>query len=280
MPSIILFPLLERTGNPKYRVVLDQCASWIPEYFKTQSGSFWHKFKVPYQVWLDGYYMAQPLCVKYAAFFGGHDEFYKMAYDQLVLMKKGAKDYMTGLWYHAYDESRKACWADKNTGRSPEFWGRAFGWIGAALVDIIDYMPDGSEYIDFFSENLKEYAETVIRWQDKNTGLWFQVLNKGDREDNWVETSCSCLFIYTLCKGIRMGYLKEEYLENVNSALCGLEEYVTEDKAGVYVNNICIGTGVGNYAHYINRPVTVNDLHGSGAYLLAATEAYKLLNRV
>ena len=277
MPSILLFPLLEETGNSKFKMVLDQCAAWIPEYFKTPLGSFWHKFKIPHQVWLDGYYMAQPLCVKYAATFGGHDEFYKMAYDQLKLMKRGAYDAETGLWHHAFDESRKADWADKVTGSSPEFWGRAFGWIGAALVDILDYMPEDCVYRDYFVENLKEYVETVIRWQDEKTGLWYQVLNKGNQEGNWVETSCSCLFIYTVCKGIRMGWIQPEYLEQMKKAFCGLQAYITKEGEDILVSNICIGTGVGDYQHYINRPTTVNDLHGAGAFLHAMAEISKVL---
>lgn len=277
MPSILLFPLLERTGNPKFKTVLDQCANWIPEYFKTPTGSFWHKFTTPYQVWLDGYYMAQPLCVKYAATFGGHDEFYKMAYEQLKLMKRATLDAETGLWCHAYDESRKANWADKKTGRSPEFWGRAFGWIGAALVDILDYMPQDCLYREFFIENLKEYAETVIRWQDKKSGLWFQVLDKGDKEGNWLETSCSCLFIYAVCKGVRMGWINAGYLEPMKRAFAGLKNDITIDDESVYVNHICIGTGVGDYTHYTHRPTTVNDLHGSGAFLHAISELAKVL---
>ena len=277
MPSILLFKLLEHTGDPKFKVVLDQCANWIPEYFKTPTGSFWHKYKLPHQVWLDGYYMAQPLCVKYASEFGGHDEFYKMAYEQLKLMKRYTKDEETGLWYHAYDESKKAVWADEITGRAPEFWGRAFGWIGAALVDILDYMPLDCLYREYFIDNLKEYVETVIRWQDEKSGLWYQVLNKGDVEGNWVETSCSCLFMYTVCKGIRMGFINPEYRENMKKAFSGLKEYVSEDNGEVLVSNICIGTGVGDYNHYINRPTTVNDLHGSGAFLHAMTELSKIL---
>jgi unsaturated rhamnogalacturonyl hydrolase len=107
MPCILLFPFYEETKDKKYKITLDECASWIPKYFKTPSGGFWHKYCTPDQMWLDGFYMAQPLCVKYASVFGGHDEFYKMAYTQLKLMKKYTKDNKSGLWYHAYDESKK-----------------------------------------------------------------------------------------------------------------------------------------------------------------------------
>jgi len=276
MPSILLFPLYKENNDVKYKVTLDECAMWIPKYFKTPSGGFWHKFTTSNQMWLDGFYMAQPLCVKYASEFGGHDEFYEMAYTQLKLMKKSTRDEKTGLWYHAYDESRKAPWCDKETGKSPEFWGRAFGWIGCALVDIIEYMPESCNYKDYFIETLKEYVEAVISVQDKNSGIWYQVLDKGYDSQNWLETSCSCLFTYTILKGIRMGYVDNKYLKNAYAAFEGIKKQLTFEDDKVLINNICIGTPVGDYQHYINRPRTVNDLHGAGAFLLAMSEICKL----
>lgn len=276
MTGILLYPIYERTGDEKYKYTLDECAAWIPKFFKTPSGGFWHKFQCIDQMWLDGFYMAQPLCVRYASTFGTHKEFYKMAYDQLCLMKKFTRDEKTGLWYHAYDESRKAPWADKETGRSPEFWGRAFGWIGAALVDILEYLPEDNEYRQYFIDTLKDFAEAVIKVQDKKSGIWFQVLDKGDREDNWLENSCSCLFAYAICKGIRQGFLDKKYIENMKHAFEGIKSQLTVDENSVLINNICIGTGVGDYKHYINRPRTVNDLHGSGAFLHAMSEFARL----
>jgi len=280
MPCILLFPFYEETKDKKYKITLDECASWIPKYFKTPSGGFWHKYCTPDQMWLDGFYMAQPLCVKYASVFGGHDEFYKMAYTQLKLMKKYTKDNKSGLWYHAYDESKKAPWCDKITGKSPEFWGRAFGWIGCALVDILEYMPENCNYKDYFISTLKDYTKAVLSVQDKNSGIWFQVLDKGADTKNWLETSCSCLFAYTVSKGIRMGYIDEKYIQNVIIAFEGIKKMLSFEENHVFINNICVGTGVGNYEHYINRPTTVNDLHGSGAFLLAMAEIYKLLNLI
>ena len=277
MTCILLFPLLEKTKDIKYKTMLDVSAKWIPSYFKTKSGGFWHKFTIADQMWLDGFYMAQPLCTKYAATFNTHAEFYKMAYDQLRLMKQFTRDEKTGLWYHAYDESREAVWCDKETGKSPEFWGRAFGWIGAALVDILDYMPADCEYRDYFLETLDDYIETIIKYQDKETGLWYQVLDKGYDPRNWHENSCSCLFTYTICKAMRMGFTNKDYTANAKLAFEGIKSQLTITDTDVIINNICIGTGVGNYEHYLNRPRTANDLHGSGAFLHAMSELAQVL---
>lgn len=277
MPSILLFDIYEKTKEEKYRVTLDHCAKWIPLFFKTKEGGFWHKFNYPYQMWLDGFYMAQTLCVKYSSYFGTNDEFYKMAYEQLQLMKKYTKDEKTGLWYHAYDESREACWADKTTGHSPEFWGRAYGWIGAALVDILEYMPDNIPFRDFFKKTLEEFVSSITCFQDEKTGLWFQVLDKGENKENWTETSCSCLFLYTISKAIRCGYISKDYYKFSEKAYEGLYEKIEESGESIILKDICVGTGVGDYEHYINRPRCENDLHGAGTFLQALAEYSKLL---
>ena len=200
-----------------------------------------------------------------------------MAYDQLRLMKQFTYDEKTGLWHHAYDESRAAFWCDKETGKSPEFWGRAFGWIGAALVDILDYMPQNCEYRDYFIETLDDYLKTIVKYQDKETGLWYQVLDKGYDPNNWHENSCSCLFTYTICKAMRMGFTDIDYTNEAKLAFEGIKSQLTITDNDVIIHNICIGTGVGNYEHYINRPRTENDLHGSGAFLHAMSELAKVL---
>lgn len=274
MAGVLLYRIYEETGEEKYKKPLDEFIGWIPNYFRTPSGGFWHKEHCTDQMWLDGLYMAQPLCTRYARVFGGRDDLYEMAYEQFSLMKKFTIDEKTGLWYHAYDESRKAPWADPVTGKSPEFWGRAMGWIGGALLDILEYLPEDNKHRDFFIDTLRDYVEAFIKVQDEKTGLWYQVLDKGYKPDNWIETSCSTLFMYTLAKGMRLGFLDKKYVANLQKAYDGLFNQLSMDEEGnLHINDICIGTGVGDYTHYIERPRTVNDLHGAGAFLLGVTEA-------
>jgi unsaturated rhamnogalacturonyl hydrolase len=45
------------------------------------------------------------------------------------------------------------------------------------------------------------------------------------------------------------------------------------------VGNVCIGTGVGDYQFYIDRPVHTNDHHGVGAFLLTCAEMERLRRR-
>lgn len=274
MAGVLLYRIYAETGEEKYKKALDNFISWIPGWHKTPSGGFWHKLIRPNQMWLDGLFMAQPLCTRYARTFGGRTDLYDMAYTQFSLMRKYTLDEKTHLWHHAYDESREIDWCDKVTGKSPHFWGRAMGWVGAALLDVLEYMPEDYEHRQFFIDTLVDYVEAVVRVQDEETGLWFQVLDRGDDPNNWIETSCSCLFMYTLAKGMRMGLLDAKYVENLQKAYDGLfRQLTTDDEGKIYINDICIGTGVGDYQFYLNRPRVVNDLHGGGAFLLALSEA-------
>jgi rhamnogalacturonyl hydrolase YesR len=97
---------------------------------------------------------------------------------------------------------------------------------------------------DYFISTLKDYTKAVLSVQDKNSGIWFQVLDKGADTKNWLETSCSCLFAYTVSKGIRMGYIDEKYIQNVIIAFEGIKKMLSFEENHVFINNICVGTGV------------------------------------
>ena len=107
---------------------------------RTHSGGFWHKQIYPYQMWLDGIYMAAPFYAEYAALFDEPAAFDDVAH-QIILLEEHARDPQTGLLYHAWDESKQQRWANPVTGCSPHFWGRAMGWYAMAIVDVLDYLP-------------------------------------------------------------------------------------------------------------------------------------------
>jgi unsaturated rhamnogalacturonyl hydrolase len=274
-PGILLFDLLKETGDRKYKAALDRLLATYDTWHKTAGGAFWHKENLPGQVWLDGIYMEGPLQMRYGAEFGDPSRFEKVILhlEQVIVHTKDSK---TGLLYHAWDETGKSPWANPKTGCSPEFWGRSVGWVVAAIVDILDILPANHpkrpELIGF----LDGLVEALGKVQDPRTGMWFQVLDKGDRPDDWLEHSCSCLFVYAIAKGVRMGYLGKGRLDIARRGFEGIAAMVKVDADGkASIPEICIGTGVGDYAHYIARPRSVNDLHGAGAFLFACAEASK-----
>lgn len=272
-PAILLFPLLEKTGDPRYRAALDTVAHYITHHPRCQNGGLWHKAWYRYQMWLDGLYMAGPFAAQYGAMFDRPD-LIQMDVEQAQLMEQVTRDEKTGLWYHAWSENRLIHWADPETGRSPEFWGRSMGWVPVALLDELDFIPE--TMIDA-RQTLSRIAVSLLRallpYQDAATGLWYQVTDRSDDPANWLETSCSCLYVAGLMKAVRLGLMDESVLPAAWKGYEGVIRTLDYDETGVRIGGVCVGTGVGDYAHYLARPTSVNDLHGVGAYLIMCEEA-------
>lgn len=269
-PGILLFPLLEQTGDPRYRKALDTLMEYVLEMPRNRVGGLWHKDILPNQMWLDGLYMAGPICAEYGRRFG-RPEFLELVVEQARLMEAHTRDDKTGLWHHAWDESRKEAWADPETGLSAEFWGRSMGWVPVALLDDMDFLdPSDPRYGELGGIALR-LLEAVMRFQSPE-GRWHQVLNKGDQPGNWPENSCSCLFTAAISKAVRKGLLPPDCLAAAQRGYEAVIASLRWDGDDLLVGDVCIGTNVGDYSYYCARPVSVNDLHGVGAFLLMCQE--------
>ena len=272
-PGINMFYLYKRTGDKRYKIALDGFIDKLKNWKRNDAGGFWHKDYYPNQMWLDGLYMAGPLLAQYAHEFND-EQCLDIAIEQIKIMWEHTYDKKSGLLYHGWDASGLAEWADKKSGRAPEFWGRSIGWVGVAICDVLDYTPPNHPGRAELSEYLKKLMCAVVTYQAEN-GLWYQVVNKGNRRDNWTEVSCSCLFVYSLLKSIKLGIISKEYEKQ---AIKGYEAVLaqTENKEGrLEINNVCVGTGIGNYEYYINRPTKSGDLHGIGAFILMCMMMYE-----
>ena len=193
------------------------------------------------------------------------------------MMERKTKDEKTGLMYHAWDGSGKQEWGNPVTGKAPEFWGRAIGWVGVAILNDLDFLPEDIKGRDEIIREAVDLLKAVAKYQSED-GRWYQVVDKGSEPGNWLENSCSCLYTAALCKAVRKGLMDKKYLENARR---GYEDVINSlgwDGENVLIGNVCIGTCVGDYAHYCARPVSVNDLHGVGAFLIMCTEMQKTLN--
>ena len=195
-------------------------ASW-PTQPRTKEGNFWHKDIYPWQVWLDGTYMAQPFYMEYET------RYNKMqgcidSYKQFMNIKKHMRDEKTGLYYHGYDESRQMYWADPVTGCSPNFWLRAMGWFMVAMVDVLERMDEQlyNEYRGIMAM-LKQTIEDVHKFQDEETGMFWQVMDHPGVEGNYLETSGTALFAYAVLKGVRLGYLPKRMAAWAEKAFYG-----------------------------------------------------------
>ena len=275
-----LLTLYKVTGQEKYRKAAALLREQLRTHPRTSEGGFWHKKIYPSQMWLDGLYMGEPFYAEYAATFGEREDFDDIA-KQFILMERHARDAKTGLLYHGWDESKQQAWADKTTGRSPNFWGRAMGWYAMALVDTLEQFPRDHPQRAELLAILNRLAASVEKYQDRQSGLWFEVLDKGGWKGNYVEASASCMFVYALAKGARLGYLPESYMKVAQKGWGGIQREFVEEASGGGVNlkgTVSVaGLGGnpyrdGSYVYYLSEKVVTNDPKGVGAFLMASNE--------
>lgn len=247
---------------------------------RTPSAGFWHKQRYPNQMWLDGLYMAEPFYAEYVAT-THHPEKFSDITHQFVLIEQHVRDPKTGLLYHGWDESKQERWANKTTGDSAEFWARGMGWYMMALVDTLDYIPDGNAGRGELIAILKREAEAVARYQDASTGLWYQVIDKAGAPGNYLESSADCMFVYALAKGVRRGYLPAQFKVNAQRGYQGILDRFVKTGPGedVSLSDTVKSAGLGgepyrdgSYAYYLSEPKVTNDAKGVGALLMASSE--------
>jgi unsaturated rhamnogalacturonyl hydrolase len=278
-----LLLLYKVTNQEKYYRAATLLRGQLKEQPRTSEGSFWHKKKYPSQVWLDGLYMAQPFFAEYASLFHEDSVFTDIA-AQFAAIERHARDPRTGLLYHGWDESKQEKWADKGSGHSANFWARAMGWYGMALVDALDNFPKdhpGLKTRQTLIAILRRYATAIAKVQDPVSGTWWDVLDKGGMQGNYLEASASCMFVYTLAKGVRRGYLSPVYSTVASKGYRGiLERFFKTAPGGQATLEGTVGvSGLGgtpnrdgSYVYYISEKVVANDPKGMGAFLLVANE--------
>ena len=280
----VLFPLYERTGLPKYRLAADRLKAALDDQPRTFEGSFWHKQIYPHQVWLDGTYMALPFLALYEKHFGGGD--YSDVLRQIDIVHERMRDKDTGLYYHGYDASRKAFWADQETGLSGNFWLRSIGWFSVALADLSEILPEG-EGRERIRGILAELMESVWRFADPETAMYYQVPNLPGAEGNYLESSGSAMLAYAMLKGARLGALEKVYAERGQRTFDGImKRYMTIEGENLQLGGICLVAGLGpednrrrdgSYAYYISEPVVKNDAKGVAPFVLCYTEVRRNL---
>ncbi|WP_316797279.1 glycoside hydrolase family 88 protein [Pedobacter agri] len=276
-----LLLLYKVTGQQKYLLAVNKLYNQIKTQPRTKEGGFWHKKIYPNQMWLDGLYMGQPFYAEYAKLMKKDADFDDIA-NQFIWMEKNARDAKTGLLYHGYDESREEKWADKKTGLSPNFWGRAMGWYIMALVDVLDNFPkDHPKYKELLAI-LNRTATATVKYQDAKSGVWWDILDMPTRKGNYLESSASSMFVYGLAKGVRNGWLPQSFMAAANKGYTGLKKEFVE-KAGNERINLTKTVSVsglggkpryrdGSFEYYISEKVITNDPKGMGAFICAAAE--------
>jgi unsaturated rhamnogalacturonyl hydrolase len=183
--------------------------------------------------------------------------------------------------YHGWDESKTQKWANPETGCSPNFWGRAMGWYAMGLVDVLDYLPLHHPGRVKILEILDQVAAGIKKYQDQKTGLWYQILDQGSREGNYLEATASSMFTYALLKATRKGYISSDYRIIAIKAYNGILENMIQNNSDgtISLTKCCSVAGLGgnpyrdgSYEYYINEPVRDNDPKGVGPFIMASLE--------
>jgi unsaturated rhamnogalacturonyl hydrolase len=279
-PGKPLFALWEKTHDEKYRKAIETLRRQLREHPRNADGGFWHKKRYPHQMWLDGLYMAAPFYAQYANVF--HEP---AAFDdvitQFVLMEKHARDEKSGLLVHGYDDSREQKWADRQTGRSSAFWGRAMGWYAMGLVETLDFVPLDHPRRGELVAILQRLAEAITRVQDPKSGVWWQVVDQPEREGNYLESSASSMFAFVLLKASRLGYIDKKYHEAGSRAYAGiLKEFIDGDDITRAVAVVGLGGDPnsegryrdGSYQYYVTEKTRSNDPKAVGPFIFASLE--------
>lgn len=279
----ILFPLYAASGKEKLRMAADSLRTQMATHPRTADGGFWHKKVYPHQMWLDGLYMASPFLAQYAAVRNEPSLFDDVA-RQIITVAKHTLDEKTGLYYHAWDESRSQQWADPLTGKSPHFWSRSIGWYMMAIVDVLDFLPESHPDRPEIIRILKDLSLSLENVRDKETGMWYQVTDRIGAEGNYLESTGSIMFIYSWIKAARKGYISPLYLKKGMDAYQKyIDTFVREEQDGTLsITNCCAVAGLGGkpyrsgtYEYYISEPVRDNDPKAVGPFIMTSL----LLNR-
>lgn len=279
-----IFRIYDQTKNEKYRKALDLMRSQLDDHPRNEDGGFWHKKIYPNQVWLDGIYMGAPFYAEYA-YRNSRVNDYADVINQFLMAARHTYDPQTDLFKHACDVSRKERWSNPETGQSLHSWGRAMGWYAMAFVDALDFIPKHEAKRDSMLMVFNQLCGMIKRTQEPKSGLWYQVLDKSGAPGNYLESSCSVMFVYALFKGVRMGYIDKSYLDvaikGYNSIL---KEFIEVDKDGlVTITKACAVAGLGgkvyrsgDYDYYINEMIRPNDAKAVGPFIMASLEWERL----
>ncbi len=281
----ILFDLYRETGKEKYKKGIELLHRQIENQPRTGTGNFWHKLIYPDQVWLDGLYMAQVFYTRYETEFNGGKNYPDIA-RQFRGVYENMYDKQKRLYYHGWDYSKKAFWADKQTGLSKSFWLRSVGWYTVGLVDAISYIDEslkgGKECKEELVAIFKETIEGLERYVDPEGKMFWQVPDRGGEKGNYLETSGSAMISYAMLKGARLGIIDARFSalgKEVFDGICA--KYLTERDGKLNLGGICLVAGLGpetnrrrdgSYEYYISEPVVENDAKGAGPFVMAYTE--------
>lgn len=277
-----LLVLHAATGNPAYYERALAVWKHLEGHPCVSTGNYWHKQIYPHQVWLDGLYMALPFSARCMEMTG------EEAYDEILNQFANVRKYLwvedKQLYIHAWDESRESDWADPVTGQSPCFWLRAEGWYLMALTDCYEILSRHTEQAKQLADLLREAIDGVMPYQDADTHMFMQLIDRADLADNYPETSGSAMIAYAMLKGARLGMLPADYAAKGAEILDGIRaRYLNTENGALVLRGICGSAGLGpgpdnrtdrdgSPEYYLSEKQKPDNLHGAAPCMMACSE--------
>ncbi len=278
----VLFDVYKQTGESKYKKTMDNLINQMKNHPRTLEGGYWHKLIYQHQIWLDGIYMGSPFLAQYGKEFN-QPEWLDEAIHQITLCHSKCYNPETGLYYHAWDESKKQLWANKQTGLSPNFWGRSIGWYFMAVVDALDFIPENHPRRTELIAIVQNLTIAMGKYQSKN-GLWFQVVDKPEGKGNYEEASVTSMCMYSIAKAINKGYVDKKYRIISEKAHKGIVNnlLIVSKNGTLTLTKCCAVAGLGgnpyrngSYEYYIGERIRDNDAKATGPFIMGCIELEK-----
>lgn len=262
MAGTVVVWAYRQTGMEKYRKAAERIRRSFDNYPRTTEGLFWHGRGTVGEVWVDGVFMGQMFLTSYGKYIDDSDYCFNEAANQLLGVYQRLQKGNSGLLYHGWDEDCNAKWANRQTGLSPEVWSEGLGWYALVLVESLEVFPENHPQRAELERVCRKLMAALKNVQDKKTGLWYQVVDKGNLADNWHDTSGSAMFLYAIKKAGELGIIhSKSYQKVVEKAYRGIQTKARVNPADglIDITDACDGLCVQpSYEVYINYNKKVN----------------------
>ncbi|TID24084.1 Six-hairpin glycosidase-like protein [Venturia nashicola] len=289
-----LVTLYDQTGNASYKAVIESLRKSIDLQKRNEAGGLWY-YVYPNWSYLDGMYSLAPFYTLYTKLY---DQTNTTAVDdifyQIDALWARCFDNSTGLLVHGYDYSKTAVWANPITGASPHVWVRSLGWYMMSLVDTLEVSPlsHQSPAWKALLSKFQQLSKAVAMAVDPTSGAWWQVLDQPGRAGNYIESSGSAMFVYSLLKGVRLGYVSDYGTVATHAYRYIVDNFVVKNGSNISYNGtvtVCSLNSTASYEvsqladvpniadhdipqYYISQPILYDSVLGSGAFILASIE--------
>lgn len=275
MAGSVIVWAYRHTGDEKFRKAADIIRKSYDDYPRTSDGVFWHGRGTVGQIWVDGVFMGQMFLTKYGRYIGDSEYCFDEAAKQLTGMYHHLRKGDSGLLYHGWDEDKDARWANKETGMAPEVWSEGLGWYALILVETLEVFPKNHSQYRELADITRSLMKGLKANQDFNSGLWYQVVDKGGQSGNWLETSGSGMFVYAMQRAVELGIISEkEYGDCIQRGYTGLLSKARINKDDGLIDLYDANNGLGiqkDYETYVTRPRKRNGQEVISSFLWATT---------